>query len=76
MISKNEEQIVDVVYVNYRNETSIRTIMPVKMYFGTTSWYPKPQWLLEVTAYDKGREPVTRVFAMENIRFWIKKEVI
>ncbi|MER8506660.1 hypothetical protein NKH91_17520 [Mesorhizobium sp. M0894] len=40
-------------YTNWRGETSIRTITPDKVYYGTTEWHPEPQWLLTVYDHDK-----------------------
>ncbi|MER9875619.1 hypothetical protein [Mesorhizobium sp. M0195] len=50
-------------YTNWRGETSIRTITPDKVYYGTTEWHPEPQWLL--TAYDHDKLAV-RDFALKG----------
>lgn len=58
------EQIVGVTYTNYRGETSIREIVPVRIWFGSTDWHPQPQWLLD--AFDVEKEAF-RSFAMRDI---------
>ncbi|HRI10496.1 MAG TPA: hypothetical protein PKW35_21900 [Nannocystaceae bacterium] len=58
---------VRVVYTNYRGETATRTILPERIWFGTTSWHPRPQWLLDAVDLEKG---ALRSFAIADIRSW------
>lgn len=56
----------DVIYRNYRGETERRTIRPMAVYHGSTSYHPQPQWL--VTGVDVSRD-VQRVFALSDMAF-------
>lgn len=58
---------VKILYRNYRGEVAIRTIIPNKVWHGTTSYHPEPQWFLE--AFDADRE-ADRDFAMRDIMAW------
>lgn len=61
---------VRVVYTNYRRETSERTILPERLWFGSTPWHPEPQWLLDAIDLDRGER---RSFAVSDIRSWSKE---
>ncbi|WP_287206617.1 hypothetical protein [Mesorhizobium sp.] len=50
-------------YTNWRGETSLRTITPSSVYYGSSEWHPEPQWLL--TAYDHDKLAV-RDFALKG----------
>ncbi len=68
--SLSEEEIekqVKILYTNYRGETSLRTIVPMKIWFGSTDWHPTPQWLLDAQDIQKEAE---RSFAMKDIKAW------
>lgn len=58
---------IKVLYTNWRGETAVRSIMPLKIYFGSTEYYPKEQWLLEV--FDLDRNAI-RVYALQEIKQW------
>jgi predicted DNA-binding transcriptional regulator YafY len=60
----SEAQAVTIRYRNYRGETTIRHIQPSHIWFGSTSWHPEPQWVLEAIDLEKGAE---RSFAMSDI---------
>lgn len=60
-----EKQIINIVYTNYRGETSVRKILPQKIWFGKTQWHPEEQWLLE--AYDIKKQG-DRSFAIKDIK--------
>jgi hypothetical protein len=49
-------------YANWRGETSVRRIMPLEVYHGSTEWHPQPGWLLRAFDYDKHAE---RDFALD-----------
>lgn len=57
-------ETVQILYRNYRGETSVRTVKPSRIWFGATDWHPEPQWVLEALDVDKGAE---RSFAMRDI---------
>jgi hypothetical protein len=52
------------VYTNHREESAARTVVNPRISWGSTEWYPEPQWLLE--AFDADRMAV-RVFALSRI---------
>lgn len=61
------KQIVKIIYTNYRNETSTRTIIPKKIFFDKTDWHPQEQWLIEAYDLDKKAD---RSFAIKDIKSW------
>lgn len=64
------EKIVNILYTNYRGETTIRKIIPDKIWFGKTDWHPENQWLLDAFDADKNAE---RSFALKDIKSWFIK---
>ena len=62
-----ENQTVKIIYTNYRNETAIRQIIPIRIWFGKTEWHPEPQWVLDAFDLDKEAE---RSFSMREIKAW------
>lgn len=56
-----------VKYTNYRGETAVRTIMPIRAYWGSNEYHQQEQWLLEV--WDVERQAV-RVYALKDIHEW------
>jgi hypothetical protein len=69
---ENLEHPVKIVYTNYRHQTTMRTIVPERVWFGSTEWHPEPQWLLEALDVEKGER---RSFAMADIRCWFDEPV-
>lgn len=65
------QEVVNIVYTNYRGETAIRKVIPKKIWYGGTDWHPEKQWLLD--AYDLGKE-AERSFAMKDIRSWFPEK--
>lgn len=63
-----EQQIVKICYTNYKGETSIRDIIPIKIWFGKTEWHPEKGWLMDAYDIDKKAE---RSFAMKDIKAWV-----
>jgi predicted DNA-binding transcriptional regulator YafY len=57
-------QTLRILYRNYRGETSSRTVLPKRIWFGATEWHPEPQWLMDATDLEKDSE---RSFAMQDI---------
>lgn len=71
MLEISDQKIsVEICYTNYRGETTIRKIVPRKIYFGSSDWHPDQQWLLEATDLEKNQ---IRNFALKDIRAWISK---
>jgi predicted DNA-binding transcriptional regulator YafY len=66
----NKEQAVKICYTNYRGETAIREIVPIKIWFGSTDWHPENGWLLDAFDIEKGAD---RSFAMKDIKSWFTK---
>jgi predicted DNA-binding transcriptional regulator YafY len=62
------EKAVRILYTNYRGETALRSIVPHRLYYGSTDWHPGPQWLLEALDIEKGQN---RTFAMKDVRAWM-----
>jgi len=60
---------IKVKYKNWRNETSIRTIIPAKVFFGRTDFHKEDQWLLEVFDVEKD---ALRTYAMQDIIEFIR----
>jgi predicted DNA-binding transcriptional regulator YafY len=58
---------IEILYTNYRGETSRRRIVPASLRFGSTEFHPEPQWLLE--AFDVERA-ADRTFAMRDVQEW------
>ena len=56
-------------YKNWEGKTSIRHIIPKKIYFGKTEWHSKNQWLLEAIDLDKKEK---RTFAVKEIIKFLK----
>jgi predicted DNA-binding transcriptional regulator YafY len=53
-------------YKNWRGETSIRRVKPLRVWFGSTEWHPKDQWFLEAEDIEKGEK---RDFALNDMIF-------
>jgi predicted DNA-binding transcriptional regulator YafY len=56
--------VVRFKYRNHRGEEAIRTVRPIRIFYGCTAWHPEAQWLCE--CWDLERE-ATRDFAMSNM---------
>lgn len=53
-------------YKNWRGETSIRTVVPIKIWYGRTEWHPLEQWFIKAIDVEKGEE---RDFALVDMIF-------
>lgn len=60
-------QKVKILYKNYRGKTAVRTIIPLKIWFGSTDWHPESQWLFDVIDCEKN---AIRSFALKDILSW------
>lgn len=54
---------VSLTYTNWRGETSARSIIPQFVWFGSTAWHLKPQWMLRAFDVEKAAE---RDFALKD----------
>jgi predicted DNA-binding transcriptional regulator YafY len=63
----DDAQIVEIEYTNYRGDTSVRRILPLRLWFGSTEWHPSPQWHLDASDLDKD---ATRSFVLSQIHSW------
>lgn len=52
------------VYTNWRGETASRRVGAMSVWFGSTEWHPKPQWLMHGIDLDKME---TRDFALKDM---------
>lgn len=59
--------LVEFLYTNHKDRTAIRHVRPIRIWFGSTAWYPNPQWLLEAFDLDK---MATRDFALSSMELW------
>ena len=55
---------LEFIYKNHAGETALRRVIPGRIWWGTTDYYPEAQWLL--TAYDLDRQ-AERTFALTSI---------
>ena len=62
-----DAQKVKILYTNYRGETAVRSILPLKIWYGSTDWHPESQWLLDAIDFEKG---ANRSFALKDIKSW------
>lgn len=60
------DEIINIVYKNWRHETAKRKIRPKKIWFGSTKWHPDKQWFLRAVDIEKNAE---RDFALRDIKF-------
>jgi len=64
---------IQITYTNYKELTGIRIITPIKVWFGSTAWYPEEQWLL--TGFDHDKEAL-RDYALLRIQNFSNLDVI
>jgi predicted DNA-binding transcriptional regulator YafY len=60
-------KIVQFNYKNYKGSHNVRTVVPVEIWFGSTKYHTKDQWLLK--AYDLDKMDY-RDFALKDIENW------
>lgn len=65
---KAKQNPIQVRYTNYRGQTEIRTIIPLRFCFGSTEYHPEEQWLLEVWDVQKN---ALRTYALKDIHQWL-----
>jgi len=73
--SVDREELVDhpikVKYKNWKNEITIRTIIPQNIYYGSTKFHKTEQWLMDVWDIEKD---ALRTYAMMDIIEFIKED--
>jgi predicted DNA-binding transcriptional regulator YafY len=62
-------RMITVRYKNYRGEIAVRTLVPVKLWWGSNEYHTQEQWLL--TAWDIERNAY-RDYALQDIVEFIK----
>ncbi|MCA9485286.1 MAG: hypothetical protein KC506_00385 [Nanoarchaeota archaeon] len=69
MGNKNPENCaIEVIYTNYRGETSKRKIIPLgKPFIGSTEYHPRPQYLMDVWDLDRKAK---RTYSLKDIKEW------
>lgn len=58
-------------YKNHKGEVAWRQVIPIRLYYGTTQYYPEEQYLLEARDMDKKE---CRTFAVSNIKSRLMNE--
>jgi predicted DNA-binding transcriptional regulator YafY len=64
----SESGAATIIYTNYRGETSVRHVLPGRIWFGESDWHDGEQWFLEAFDVEKNGE---RSFALKDVRCWI-----
>jgi predicted DNA-binding transcriptional regulator YafY len=67
MAPELDTRFVQFRYTNHRGETRLRRVVPRRIEFIATDWYPEPQWILFALDIDKAAE---RGFAMTRVHDW------
>ena len=62
MIVTNKAIRID--YVNYKGRRTTRLVTPITLWFGSTEYHPKEQWMF--TAYDHDKDAM-RDFALKDV---------
>lgn len=65
-----ENQKIKVLYKNWKGVEKIRTIIPQKIYFGTTDFHKEEGWLLELFDVEKNDK---RTYSLKDIKEWFVK---
>jgi len=56
-------------YINWEGKKAIRSVIPIKLWYGKTKWHPKLGWLLKAMDVEKNEE---RDFAVNDILKFVK----
>jgi len=51
-------------YKNWENKIAVRTVKPIKIWYGKTEWHSENQWFLKALDLDKNEE---RDFSIRDI---------
>ena len=60
---------VKILYTNWKGEVAWRTVLPRKIWFGSTEWHREEQWLLKALDMEKDAE---RDFTLKDIQRWVE----
>ena len=60
------DQVIHFGYMNHRGEYAIRTVIPQRMYWGTTPEHPTEQWLVHCYCLDRKAD---RTFSLTGMDF-------
>ena len=69
-VSDDAQQVIRMIYQNYRGEVSERRVVPRRIRFGATEYHPKLQWLMDAFDLDRNEE---RAFALCDIKHFIQE---
>lgn len=61
-----DNQVVEFEYRNHAGIYERRRVVPAQISWGTSEWYPNPQWLLRCWDVERG---AWRSFAWNDIQF-------
>jgi hypothetical protein len=59
-------QALTLRYTNWRGDTAMRRIVPLRVFWGSTEHHPKPCWLLDVHDIDRDAR---RLYALASCDF-------
>ncbi|WP_155918188.1 hypothetical protein [Marmoricola sp. URHB0036] len=60
-----EDQVVELLYLDSQGRELTRHVVPDRIWFGRTDWFPEPQWLLDAFDVEHGH---VRCFALEQVK--------
>ena len=60
---------IQVCYTNWKGETRVRTILPIKLEFLATKYHPEKQWTILAVDPEDGKE---KNFALKDCNFKIE----
>src|SRR5262245_42314613 len=66
------DRMIEFDYINHEEKQSQRHITIYSIRFGTSEWYPEPQWLILAWDHDKEDWREFAVNKMFYIRPWVK----
>ena len=69
MMEKDKQ--IQILYTNWKKETKVRNIIPIKLVFTSNDWHKEEQWCLVALDVDKQAE---RTFACKDIKAWFTNE--
>ena len=72
MLTELRSMQISLVYTNHRGVTNERHIIPRRVFFGTTSYHERPQWLLDCWDVDKH---AARTYALGQCDFLGPREM-
>lgn len=64
---------VEILYTNWKGETRVRKIIPIRIEFTKNEWHKEMQWILVAKDIEKNEE---RNFAIKDIKTWKQVSLI